>query len=78
MIDDFRNFPYTFPCTYNHIVQCFIRFFSTEKEVNHMKIRLESSLSLEMLRINMSVSAYKKMLKSVKAQMNPDINVQYV
>ena len=55
-----------------------MQFFSTEKEVNHMKMRLESDLLLEMLRTNISSPAYTKMLKSVKAQINPDINVQYV
>lgn len=78
IIDNFRHFTYAFPCTNNHIVRCFMQFFSTEKEVNHMKMRLESNLLLEMFKANMSSSANKKLLESAKAQMKRDINVQYV
>lgn len=76
--DNFRHFTYTFPCTNNHVVHCFMQFFSTEKEVNHMKMRLESKILLEIFKANISSSAYNKLLESVKAQMKRDINVQYV
>ena len=76
--DNFRHFTYTFLCTNNHVVHCFMQFFSTEKEVNHMKMRLESKILLEIFKANISSSAYNKLLESVKAQMKRDINVQYV
>ena len=78
IIDNFRHFTYTFLCTNNHVVHCFMQFFSTEKEVNHMKMRLESKILLEIFKANISSSAYNKLLESVKAQMKRDINVQYV